>query len=185
MRPLDAFLEQCCAEIERRAEVHEATTPVLTAGAQAFRSALADATSIAGPLVTMPVVEQLHTLAPSPLVSALLPALGSFPWAENPALGDNGTQVALGRIDEALDFGDVTCGLMLIGSGCAYPLHHHPPQELYLPIAGNASWRFGGSTEFRHLEVDELPYNNPNDVHSVRAGDEPLVAMFVLWPGGS
>lgn len=181
--PLDSFLEQCCAEIERRASVQASHMPVLAEGAQAFRRALDMATPMDVEPLSQPVVAELQDLAASPLVDGLLPAIDSFPWHKNPVHGDEGTELALGRIEYVRNFGLVNCGLMLIGAGCTYPLHSHPPQELYLPITHDGGWQVGGSTEFRPYGPDELPYNNPHDVHSVRAAEhEPLLAMFVLWP---
>lgn len=185
MHPLDTFLDRCCLEIERRAALHASDSPALVTGAQAFRHALTAATPVEVEARSQPVVDELRDLAGQPLVDALLPVLDSadsFPWVSYPPLGDDGSQVALGRINHVRDFGEINCGLMLIGAGCTFPLHNHPPQELYLPLTESGEWRVGGSTEFRPYGSDELPYNHPHDTHSVRAGDEPLLAMFVLWP---
>lgn len=178
---LDQFLELCCAEIERRAST-KTTAPWLSEGAAAFRQALATAVPLEVEQERQPVVDQLREVS-SPLVDALRPAVDAFPWHAKPGHGDGGTELALGRIDQVRDLGMVNCGLMLIGAGCTYPLHDHPPQELYLPLTASGMWRVGGATNFRAYGPDELPYNNPLDVHSVKAAaDEPLLAMFVLWP---
>lgn len=182
MDALDAFLDQCCSEIERRAVVQASTTPVLAEGARAFRRALPLASRLEAAPGSQPVVQELYALEASPLLAALLPAIDAFPWVQYPPLGDQGNEVALGRINHVRDFGPVTCGLMLIGAGCTFPLHSHPPQELYLPIADGGTWQVGGSTDFRAYGSDELPFNNPHDVHSVKAGSAASLSMFVLWP---
>ena len=73
---------------------------------------------------------------------------------------------------------------MYVDQGCTYPLHNHPPQELYLTISGVARWRFGGSEELVKIQPNMTLYNHPSDLHAVEAGDTPLVALYVLWGEG-
>ena len=58
---------------------------------------------------------------------------------------------ALAPLNDVCDLGAVACGLMLLDSGRHYPAHAHRPQEIYLPISGDGSWRFGGAKEYRAL----------------------------------
>jgi quercetin dioxygenase-like cupin family protein len=94
---------------------------------------------------------------------------------------DGGANVALGIVNDARVLGPLTCGLILVAPGAAYPEHAHPPQEIYLPISGRGSWRYGGSGEYRSLHDDSLVYNHPRDLHGTIAGDEPLLALYILW----
>ena len=73
---------------------------------------------------------------------------------------------------------------MYVDQGCAYPLHNHPPQELYLIVSGHARWRYGGSEHLVEMPPNSTLYNNPSDLHTVEAGDTPLVALYVLWGDG-
>lgn len=181
---LDAFLDMCCTEVERRAErpVHEAD--VLRLGARAFRRAITTMTETEQrePLASVPVLAALRDMTPSPLADAAIAAASEIPWEAAPQLDDRGQTVGLGRIPQVREFGDLECGLMLIGAGAAYPEHHHAPQEIYLPIAGNGQWRCGGALDYRGLDEHELVYNHPHDIHAVKAGNEVLLAMFILWP---
>ncbi len=63
----------------------------------------------------------------------------------------------------------------------AYPEHNHPPPELYLTLSGTAEWRYGGCESYRTVSAGNLLYNNPHDLHGVRAGDTPLLALYLLW----
>ena len=71
---------------------------------------------------------------------------------------------------------------MYIRATTQYPVHNHPPQELYLTISGEAQWRFGGNDDFRPVGLGSTIYNNPNDYHSAIAGPAQVVALSVLWP---
>ena len=183
--PLDTFLDLACGEMTRRALLQEPTPGVLRQGAEAFRRALATAQVIGDgePLSTVPALAELSSLPEAELTEAAIAASEHVPWIPTPRLrGDDGASVALGLVDRVRDLGDVQCGLMLLGAGAAYPVHAHPPQEIYLPIAGDGRWRYGGMREYRSVSDDMLVYNNPRDVHSAIAGTDPLLAMYILWP---
>lgn len=90
--------------------------------------------------------------------------------------------MALASINDVLDLGSVTCGLMYIGESFRYPEHEHEPQELYLVLTGNASWRYGGNDDYRALAAGSIVYNPPWVRHGVIAKENPLVALYVLWP---
>lgn len=74
-------------------------------------------------------------------------------------------------------------GLSLIAPGRAYPLHDHPPEELYLVLSPG---------QFRHGPPDavgdwvDVPAggtftNTPGLIHAMRAGpDAPLLAVWLL-----
>jgi hypothetical protein len=184
--PLDRFLDLCCTEIERRARLAETEPVALLDGAAAFRQALdaAPPEPEVAPttLATVPVAAQLQHLSPTLIGRAAVAAAVEIPWIPSPRLDDGGANVALGIVNEVRDLGDLTCGLILVAPGSAYPEHAHPPQEIYLPISGKGSWRYGGSSEYRTLHDDLLVYNHPRDLHGTVAGDEPLVALYILWP---
>lgn len=186
MAPLDDFLLQCSRAIDARAGALPADD-VRREGAAAFAAALPAAPTGAADSSTVPVCAHLVDLASddpvlAPVLAAYDPAVSELPWVASSRMTDGGTEAALAPLNEVRDFGELQVGLLALRPGGRYPLHSHPPQELYLPIAGDGEWRFGGSTEFRHLESGELVYNHPNDVHSIIAGDTPLLALYVLWP---
>lgn len=186
MKPLDRFLDLCCTEIERRAQLADTERGALLDGAAAFRRALGAAPPVpeAAPcaLATVPVAAQLQHLSPTSIGQAAMAAAVEIPWVPSPRLDDGGANVAVGLVNEVRDLGDLTCGLILVAPGAAYPEHAHPPQEVYLPISGKGSWRYGGTSYYRSLHDDSLVYNHPLDLHGTIAGDNPLVALYILWP---
>ena len=105
-----------------------------------------------------------------------------LPWVPTMRATDGGTDFALAPLNDVRDFGDAIVGLMYVRPDTQYPLHQHPPQELYLIISGTAEWRFGGHEDLRELRPGDLLYNNPDDLHTVTAWVSPVVALYVLWP---
>lgn len=177
---LDKFLDGCCTEIERRAALLNDSSSIFLEGAQVFRNALDAATVVAASPSEVPVAGLLPAVPSSPLVD-LLKASTEIPWAPSPRLDDGGEGIALGLVDRVRDLGEMICGVALVAPGARYPEHSHPPQEIYLPLAGNGSWRFGGSEQYVPLSSDALLYNNPGDRHGTIAGDELEVALYILW----
>ncbi len=109
---------------------------------------------------------------------ALAPDLS---WVPTHRATDGGTELALAPLDRVIELGDTIVGLMYVGPGATYPLHQHPPQELYLTIAGEGRWRYGGNDHFESVGPDRTLYNHPGDLHSAVAGPLPVVALYVLW----
>ena len=87
-------------------------------------------------------------------------------------------------LSKAFELPNLEAGVMYVDQGCTYPLHNHPPQEMYLTISGSARWRYGGAETLTEVEPDTTLYNHPLDFHTVEAGETPLVAMYVLWGEG-
>lgn len=181
--PLDRFLWLCLSEIERRAGLAHDHRSILGEGARAFRAALAAATGLDRAATTVPVTRYLDQLRSSPLVDAAVLANNEMPWVASPRLDDDGATVALAVLDEVRDLAPIVCGMMLVAPGAAYPEHSHPPNEIYLPIAGHDSkWRHRGSATYQALAPDALVYNHPNAIHGTVAGTKPVLALYVLWP---
>lgn len=133
----------------------------------------------------LPVLDTLEQLAAheprTGLVDDLIDLASDLPWVPTHRATDGGTELALAPLDRLLDLGDTIVGLMYVGPGATYPLHQHPPQELYLTIAGRGRWRYGGGADFETVEADRTLYNHPGDLHSAIAGPLPVVALYVLW----
>jgi len=106
-----------------------------------------------------------------------------FPWKTSPRLDDHGTETVICELNDFIEMGDLWAGLSVLGEQCVYPLHDHPPQELYLVLSGAAYWRYGGSADEVVVPAGSLLYNNPGDRHSMRCEDEPLLALWFLWSG--
>lgn len=179
---LDRFLDLCADDIDRRVVLATEHRAELQAGAGEFRDALRSAAPIARTPTTVPAVGAVAQLKSSPLGRAAQAASAEIAWVPSPRLDDGGAAVALASLDGVRDLGTLTCGLMLITPHGRYPEHSHPPHEIYLPVAGHDSeWRHGGSDRYRRLGADTLVYNPPDAVHGTRAGDEPVLALFILW----
>jgi quercetin dioxygenase-like cupin family protein len=180
--PLDRFLKMCADELGRRAELAVEKHDVLAAGSYAFQAALAVSQPRSHELTCVPAAQHFGDISRSRLGDAALAAANEITWVESPRLEDGGTEAALAPMNLVRDLGTLTCGLMLLAPAGAYPEHSHPPQEIYLPIAGDGQWRYGGMEHYQQLGDDTLVYNHPGDRHGAVAGDEPLLALYILWP---
>jgi quercetin dioxygenase-like cupin family protein len=74
---------------------------------------------------------------------------------------------------------NVRLGVSLIAPDVAYPKHNHPPEEGYLVMSGG-DWRQDDGEWFRR-EPGETVHNIPNIWHAMRAGEAPLLALWMLW----
>lgn len=119
----------------------------------------------------------------TPVADALEPLLPLLPWWQSDEYDDpafnaghaNAVIVGKGGLEQRTDF---TIGISLTAPNTAYPLHNHPPEELYLAVAGG---------EFRHGDDDWSRvatggtfYNTPGIIHSMRAATDPLLAIWIF-----
>lgn len=184
--PLLKFLSQCSEQISALAHSTE-----LQSGAVAFAACLESIEYLPSDQAQpydgedrIPVASScLAGMGSSPLGAAVQPARDCLPWIPSHRMTDGGTEAALAPLNHILDFDThgVTAGLLLVGPGYQYPLHNHPPQELYLTISGTGDWRFGGADGLVSVAAGQLLYNHPNDLHQLVAGDEAVLALYVLW----
>ena len=173
---INAFLLRCSETLASLAD-----DPVAVEAASRFAQALDRSTSKTYEPSWLPALDSIDLVDPSPLAqdfAALAPAL---PWMPTVRASDDGADFALAPLNSTLDLGELTAGIMYVRPGRQYPLHQHPPQELYLTISGEARWRFGGHEDFRPIGPLSILYNHPNDRHSAIAGSTPLVALYLLW----
>jgi hypothetical protein len=126
-------------------------------------------------------------LAPS--LEALAPALR---WTQNPNyraappapdfLANYGYAQLAGPSDvpTLLATDTLAFGLLLLGAGLLYPSHRHPAAEIYLPLTA-AAWQ-RGDEGWRRVPAGEPIYHPPHLAHATRAGENPLLALY-LWQG--
>ncbi len=181
MAEIDHFLRACADEIGRRALIVESGRVEVAEGSRRFSDAVDTATPLTGDLTDLPVTDSLDRLSSSPLVTSLLAARDELRWIPSPRTSDHGVDRALAPLNDVCNLGALTCGLMLLAAGADYPQHAHRPHEIYLPISGNRRWRYGGDATYRTLADDALVYNPPRALHGTCAGDDPLIALYVLW----
>ncbi len=135
----------------------------------------------------------LATARKSPCTAALvadaLAALEpAFAWHQRPGAEDHGHEFLHGHAN-ALVIGpggleprdDVTIGVSLLAPGIQYPDHRHPPEETYLALSPG-EWRQEDGP-WHEPGIGGLVYNPPNILHTMRATEVPLLAVWCLWLG--
>jgi mannose-6-phosphate isomerase-like protein (cupin superfamily) len=88
---------------------------------------------------------------------------------------------AYAEILEPLTTPGVAAGLLLLGPDTHYPAHHHPADEVYVPLSGAAEWRQAESPWVRR-EPGAVIVHPSLAPHAMRTGSEPLLALY-LWYG--
>ena len=170
------FLRECAVQLCALAVEAPASE-----GAERFRNAVEASLPLAAQPSWLPVLDSIGDVEQSSLAQQFVDIAALLPWQPTFRTDDQGTHIALAPLNEVRTLDGVTVGLLYVGPGRQYPLHSHPPHELYLTIAGTAQWRYGGHTEFREVGPGGMILNHPNDLHATIAGSTPLVALYVLW----
>lgn len=91
----------------------------------------------------------------------------------------NATVLGYGGLEQRRD---VTVGLSLVAPGIRYPDHNHPPEEVYLVLSPGEWWQAGGA--WHEPGIGGIVHNPPGIMHAMRAGDAPLLAVWLLWMEG-
>ena len=73
----------------------------------------------------------------------------------------------------------VRVGASLIAPNVEYPNHRHPPEEGYLVIS-EGEWR-QEANPWLARKSGETIHNPPNIWHAMKAGNKPLLAIWMLW----
>lgn len=177
-------------------ELRAAVTP-FAAALQAIHPAAA----VAPPLRNLPVCRHLPAAlaaARGGAAAALADPAGILAaeagWTQNPNyrrrppgpdfLENYGYFVVAGPADgppafiEAAGF---AFGLMLLGPGTHYPMHSHPAEEIYVPLAGDGQWQVGEAA-WRSEPAGAVIHHPAGVVHATRAGASPLLSIY-LWRG--
>jgi mannose-6-phosphate isomerase-like protein (cupin superfamily) len=173
---IHSFLSACA---ERLNEL--CTTAPTATGAREFASAVARSSPLQFEPKWLPALDTIKFVDDTTLGRRFVEIALLLPWDQTTRVHDGGTDFAFVEFDQVCTMGGGRAGLMYIRPGQHYPLHSHPPHEVYLTIAGTAQWRYGGHDGYRSVGPDATIYNHPHDQHSVIAADTPLVALYVLW----
>ncbi len=72
-------------------------------------------------------------------------------------------------------------GMLLLGPDVDYPHHHHPADEVYLPLT-TARWSHGRGTPLVEEPARSLVHHRPWQAHAMTTGAGPLLALY-LWTG--
>lgn len=163
------------------------------AGVDAGADAGADAGTRPEHLPVLRHLERAIALAGLSPAAELAPALArcapDLPWTRtasylrsppNPQFLDQYAHAPLaGRAEGGP--ADAVVGLLLLAPDTRYPLHHHPADELYLPLT-QARWAHDRGQEPEPEPAGVLLHHRPWQPHAMTTGDEPLLAVYV-WTG--
>lgn len=75
----------------------------------------------------------------------------------------------------------MSAGLLLMDRDSVYPEHRHPPSEMYVVVAGQADWRFGGASDYVPVPEHGILMNERNDLHGLKTSGSPVLALWVLY----
>lgn len=73
----------------------------------------------------------------------------------------------------------VAIGFLMLGPATSYPRHRHEAEEIYVPLAGTASWQ-GGSSAWREQPPGSVIVHERNEPHAMRTSSGPILALY-LW----
>ena len=77
----------------------------------------------------------------------------------------------------------IRAGIAVYGPGINYPLHQHDAEEIYVVLAGSASFRLGDSEPVSR-SAGAVIHHASMMGHGLHTNDDTLV-IFYLWQGGN
>ena len=150
-------------------------------GAEQFLTQVVDVPLLAFDASHLGVLDSLSQVSDTGLARRFQNIALTLPWAESQRMPGMGDKAALCDLNAVFQFKGIAVGLLYLNKNVEYPQHDHAPQELYLVLSGTAAWRYGGDEDYKIVPPGNLIYNQPFDLHGVRNGGAPLVALYVLW----
>jgi mannose-6-phosphate isomerase-like protein (cupin superfamily) len=179
---LQAVLDLLCRSVAADAASSADTERVLGIVEDRLRS-LPEAGAAPKP-AWMPVCTFLEeVLAPAtPLHAALRAIASDLTWYRRPGGDDRFQQGHANTIllgPNGLEArADLRIGATLMAPNIDYPVHHHPPEEIYLVLSEGDWWRDG--TGWFTPGVGGTLYNQPDIRHAMRSHSRPLFALWAL-----
>jgi hypothetical protein len=179
---LQAALELLCRSVAADTARSADTERVL--GIVADRMRLVPEAGPALEPVRFPICSLLdEILAPAtPLQAALRLIASDLTWYRRPGGDDrfqeshaNTMLVGPGGLEPRED---LWIGATLMAPNIDYPIHHHPPEEIYLVLSEGDWWRDG--TGWFTPGVGGTLYNQPDVRHAMRSHARPLFALWAL-----
>ncbi|MEM7090612.1 MAG: dimethylsulfonioproprionate lyase family protein [Pseudomonadota bacterium] len=168
-------------------------------GTEKFIAALSsvDSTSLspppiedpAGPFITDADWSAMASQNSRPLVDAFSRRMRDLPW-HVPYLGDPAAgpgfaerAASTGRIGPIAPVRspDVAGGFFVVGRDVDYLDHNHRPEELYLPVAGEAEF-WNEDTGWSVKRADDAMIHPSWQWHGMRTTDKPVL-IFWMWLG--
>lgn len=118
---------------------------------------------------------------------ATRPAMGALPWHYHYPAHDGdedlGANIAFAEFAGPMGSLHITharLGFTLIGPETFYPMHAHPAVELYLVVAGHATWQVPGDA--RLVPPGGFVLHRTGQPHAMQTHGEPLLAVYA-WQG--
>lgn len=134
------------------------------------------------------ITEALDQSAPATtqLVDRLHDLAGELDWRQTYGEGDMGAHF-MSRYGWTLLVGpggpiksdEILAGILVLGPGIEYPVHHHEPEEAYCILAGRGSWKIG-DTDWHKKAAGATVYNPAHQPHGMRTDlGAPMVLAFI------
>jgi hypothetical protein len=192
---LQYFLDLTEAAILVNADTCEGARPVATRIFTALRSKIGEASGtipeslpICGGTLEDALRIAQHASAPVPdLAAALVKLAPDLAWRrrkgaelESGNFFDGHANAFLAGPDGIEIRSDVMIGISLMAPHMRYPDHRHPPEEVYVSLAGGA-WK--KDRDWHQPKPGDLIYNEPNVLHAMATEEKPLLAIWCLWTG--
>ncbi|MBS3648515.1 transcriptional regulator [Pseudaminobacter sp. 19-2017] len=99
--------------------------------------------------------------------------------AEDPAFHDGHANALIIGPNGLEERADIWIGVSLMSPNVQYPVHRHPPEEIYV-VLSPGEWKKGD--EPWHVPgIGGLVHNPPGTIHSMRSANAPLLAFWLLW----
>jgi quercetin dioxygenase-like cupin family protein len=73
----------------------------------------------------------------------------------------------------------IACGVLLLGPETTYPPHAHEAEEIYVPLAGTATWK-RGSEVWQERTPGTVIHHARHVPHAMRTASSALLALY-LW----
>lgn len=133
-------------------------------------------------------IGQHASVATSALVEAIINSASQLSWHRTYSAADVGEAfldnygwAEIAGMRGAVCSETVACGFLLLGPATHYRRHRHEAEEVYIPLAGTASWQ-RGALSWQKQTPGAVIYHASNEAHAMRTEVSPLLALYV-WRG--
>ena len=134
----------------------------------------------------LPNIQRSAPAFSSPLINTLVGTAASLAWRRSyspAAVGeqfyDNYGWTEFAGLTGPTPSQRLACGVLLLGPHVTYPSHRHEADEIYVPLAGTATWMYGNDG-WRERLPGSVIHHGPYVPHAMQTGHEPLLALY-LW----
>ncbi|MFK8083521.1 MAG: dimethylsulfonioproprionate lyase family protein [Granulosicoccus sp.] len=115
-------------------------------------------------------------------LQALAPSLAWWQRSDAGKIGEpfasghaNATLIGPGGLEER---DDVWVGVSLLAPEIEYPVHHHPPEEVYM-VLSPGQWQQDNG-DWHEPGMGGIVHNPPDILHAMRSSSKPLLATWCL-----